>query len=512
MKYLPSHVPPSRTRERSSSDGSRVLGKGRISGALVCLIFLHCTGCERTDSRPRATRNVLLVTLDTCRYDAIGVYGDSAAAQTPNIDRLADESVLFERAYSPVPSTLPSHASILTGLTPLSHGIHDNGVYRLGADFTTLPEILKQEGYRTAAFVSAFVLDRRFGLDQGFDSYDDEMEDPLRAGEAPKLDERMDPQVVWWLTRFHEPFQRRADRVGPRALEWLRDNQSEPFFLWLHFFDPHEPYTPPPRWIEEYDSDYDGPRTGHRADFIAAVENRTATNRDFVHMLQRYRGEVSFVDEWLGKLLDLLEVEGLRENTIVVVVADHGEALGDHGEYFEHNRTVYEETVRVPMIIHFPGSEFAVERVATPVGTVDIFPTLLEQLDLPLPEGTDGRSLVPLLRGEEPEARDTYVQSLCEKQALPVRIERRGLLSGKWKFTRTTRRSDGARILELYDLSSDPGEATNLADAEVDLAATLGRKLDQLLTVTRDAADKQSELLDLDEETLEKLRSLGYVN
>ncbi|MHC4428658.1 MAG: sulfatase family protein [Planctomycetota bacterium] len=484
----------------------RRIGLAVFNAALVVVLVI---GCDRSvQPPPPEPWNILLVTLDTCRADVIGCYGAAGAAQTPHLDSVARDGVLFERAYCQAPSTLPSHVSILTGLTPPTHGVHDNGVYSLGPEFTTLAETLQDRGYRTGAFVSAFVLDERFGLDQGFDLYDDELDEALKPGTPPTLPPGTDPQIEWWIKQRFEPYLRRAGQVGPRALEWMRKSDDRPFFLWVHFFDPHDPYMPPPDWISRYDPGYVGAMTGRAADFFDAYKRGDATNRDLAHMIARYRGEVSYADEWVGRLLATLDELGVADDTVVAVVGDHGEGLGEHGLLFEHNSMLYEELVRVPLMIRFPGGEHEGGRVASPVRTIDLFPTLIECLGLPAPTHLEGQSLLALVGGQA-QARDTYFQALCEKQALPVPLERRGLISGKWKLIRTTQRADGSSELELYDLEQDRLEKTNLAQEEASLAEALNWKLDRLLASAADPDADHS--LPLDEETRRKLRSLGYL-
>jgi len=478
---------------------------------LLILAGLLCASCagERPVRAPRPW-NVLLITLDTCRSDVLGCYRGRFAAVTPAADSLAAKGVLFERAYCQAPSTLPSHASILTGFSPLTHGINDNGVYFLGPEFETLAETLKEHGYQTAAFVSAYVLDDRYGLAQGFDVYDDEMEDPLRPGEAPSFPEGTDPQIAWWVSRFFQPYQRTADRVGARAIDWLRTAGSAPFFLWAHFFDPHQPYTPPEAWLDRYAEGYDGFANGSGPEFLAAMRAAKADRGDLYHMWARYSAEVAFADYWVGRLLEVLDESDLWENTIVVLVGDHGEGFGEHGLFFEHNSLLYEELVRVPLLVHVPGNGSAGRRVAAAVRTIDIFPTILSSVGIAPSDSLEGRSLIDLMHGREEAERCSYFQALCGRQALPAREELRGLQAGRWKLIRTTSHADGESTTELYDLANDPDERNDLASSVDSVMQQLDERLRDLVESAAGSGDTDHSL-QLDEESRERLRSLGYI-
>ena len=267
----------------------------------VCLTTLSvaalgCTG----DGRP----SVLLITIDTLRADRLGCYG-CREAQTPNMDRLAAEGVMFEQVGAQVPVTLPSHATILTGLPPASHGVHDNSTFSLADTVTTLAEVFRKAGYRTGAVVGAYVLARQFGLGQGFEDYDDSFDDTQGSGSEA------------------ESVERRAAEVARRGIDWLEQHRRTPFFLWLHFFDPHMPYDPPPPLGRD---DYASP----------------------------YDGEVSYVDRELGRVFRWLQEVGLEQSTLVVLTSDHGEGLGSHDEE-THGVFLYESTLRVPLILRWPG-------------------------------------------------------------------------------------------------------------------------------------------------------------
>jgi len=397
-----------------------------------------------SEPEPPTPVNILLVTLDTTRADHIGCYG-AEFASTPNLDALAREGVRFDEAISPAPLTLPSHASILTGLVPRRHGVRDNALSRLGDGPELLHGVLRRHGYRTAAFVSSVVLDRITGFDRDFEIYDDTVR--IGAREAFGYQERAAIQTNdAVLTHLHE--------------------LEEPFFLWVHYFDPHLPYVPPE------------PFRGRFAD-------------------RPYDGEIAFMDEQLGRLI--AAVKAKSASLLVVVAGDHGESLGEHGES-AHGVFVYQATQRVPLIVAGPGVPHG-RVVEERVGLVDVAPTVLELLGLPRLPDSDGRSVVPLIRGEKATPRDYELESLYSFLAYgwaPLR----GLARGEYKFILAPRS-------ELYRLSTDPKETQSLVTKQRKRASELKRDL--LALIADDAVrpfDEDPELA----ERRRRLESLGYVS
>lgn len=382
---------------------------------LLALVAVAATGCG---PRPRP-RNVLLVSIDTLRADHVGVYGHEAA-RTPTLDRLAARGARFTQAVSPAPITLVSHASLLTGKIPPRHGVRDNGRDRLHPAHETLAERLRAADRATGAFVGAYVLDSSFGLDQGFDRYDDSMSGQRSA-------------TIGYA-------ERRAADVVEAAGAWLDDLPPErPFFAWVHFYDPHADYDPP-------------------IGFRAAV------------MGHPYDAEIAYVDFQLGRLLERLDAAGRREGTLVVVTSDHGESLGEHGEP-THTHFIYDATQLVPLILEGPGAP-AGRVVETQVRLVDVAPTVLDLTGLaPLPDA-QGRSLVPLLDGEAEAPGPAYLETLAPRRLgwSPLFGLR---LDGK-KYIRAPRP-------ELYDLEADPEELENRMDRDPGRARTLDARLDELL-------------------------------
>jgi arylsulfatase A-like enzyme len=326
------------------------------------------------------TRNVLLVTVDTLRADHLSSYG-FALETSPRIDALAAGAALFERAVAASSSTAPSHASILTSLYTRQHSIgYRNGDTRLAGE-PTLPEVLRREGYATGAFVSNVVLRRRAGLDRGFETYDDELPD----------------------AESHRPlaFERRARETTLRALKWLEE-AHEPFFLWVHYQDPHGPYDAPDGYAERFEL----PRDPHEKP-LPVLESSLASGGIPAYQVlpgltlpsqyrARYAGEIRYADHWIGRLLDAPRVR----DAIVVLTADHGESLGEGGRYFMHGTTTLPAEAHVPLLLRAPG--IAPRRLSTTVSHVDILPTVLELVGVAAPDGVRGVALGPILRGEKP--------------------------------------------------------------------------------------------------------------
>jgi arylsulfatase A-like enzyme len=470
-------------------------------------------GCAR---EPAAPRNLVLITIDTLRSDRVGAYGNPRV-RTPHLDRLAAQGVLFQNATSQIPSTLPSHASILTGRYPTSHGVHDNGVYFLDARESTLAEMLAELGFDTAGFVSAFVLDRRFGIDQGFAAYGDTMDTPLRAGSAPEIEERAGPVASWWVSTWFGAYQRRGARTIDEALAWLGARraaaaQPAPFFLWVHLFDPHEPYDAPAPLATMYDRAYAGAMDGSGETFHAERVAGRATARDVEHMRARYDAEVTYADRCVGTLLDSLAAWNLDGNTLVAVTADHGEGMGEHDYYFEHGSELWEPLLNIPLVLAGPGVPRG--RVAsTRVRSIDILPTVLECLGFPAPAAIDGASVRAAFGGEGVE-RSSYAETQCWLAAMPVMESLRAFSSGRWKLIAISSREPAAaaqppRVL-LFDLNADPGELRNVASDRPAVAQDLLERLAE--TARSEARDSVSvSTRAMDEETVSKLRALGYV-
>ncbi len=422
-----------------------------LAAGLLAVFFT--VGPGRRLFRPRAAApvNVLLITLDTTRADHLGCYGSSQAA-TPNLDRLAGEGIRFARAYCPAPLTLPSHSSILTGLYPATHGVRNNG-HDLAPKWRTLAEILKGHGFATAAFVSSFSVDSRFGIGRGFDVYDDTFQPqaPLKGANA----------------------ERRAEETFARFSRWLDARGQDRFFAWVHYYDPHLPYDPPSPYKE------------------------SAPGRP-------YDGEIAYMDHYVGAVLQALEAKGLRDRTLVVVAGDHGEGLGDKVEV-GHGIFLYEETLRVPLIFQAAGAFPRPRAVASAVRLVDVTPTILETLGLGA-EAADmeGKSLVSWMKDKSRSDLDCLVETFYPRENFGW-SELVGIVSGPWKYILAPRP-------ELYDLKNDPAEKTDLMGSSPAKADELRKKLEEellRLSAPPGTAGGQAAVRSGDRE---RLRSLGYVN
>jgi arylsulfatase A-like enzyme/Flp pilus assembly protein TadD len=391
-----------------------------------------------------AGSNVLLITIDTLRADRVGAYGNSSHL-TPTLDRLAGNGIRFDAAYTPVPMTLPAHASILTGLEPFSHGIRNNTAFRLGAT-PTLATMLKRAGYRTGAFVGAVVLSARFGLNRDFDVYDD------HYGQSGS---RADFRVA----------ERRAERVIDPATRWISSSGAgRPWFAWIHLYDPHAPYQAPP---------------------------------DYARGRSPYDAEVAYTDAMIARGLDVLGATGQLDRTIVVVVGDHGESLGEHGES-THGLLAYESSLRVPMIVNAPRLRPGVVR--GPAATIDVVPTVLSLLGLPVPPGLDGR---PLLLGDDAASRSRALYF----EALDANLTRGwapliGVTADGWKYV-------DLPVPELYDLRRDPNELHNLAADDPERTRVMRARLKDIVTSRGSQPEAVHAAIDAD--MLHRLASLGYV-
>lgn len=423
--------------------GKLVVGICSIAGLFAVV------GCKQTEERGASLdgQNVLLITLDTTRADRIGCYGNEDAV-TPALDSLAGRGLLFERAYSQVPMTTPSHCTLFTGRYPREHGVRNNGHTSLPDSFPTLATMFKDHGYATGAFVAAFVLDHSFGLARGFDEYNDDM------GEEVFHKDRLEMEI-------------RADQVTDRALAWLEGTPSRPFFCWVHYFDPHAPYDPPP-------------------EFAVAAANR-------------YDGEINFVDSQVKRLLDWLEANDLMSKTLVVAVGDHGEAFGEHGDR-GHGVFLYNESIHVPLIVAHPKLASRPRRIPGVVGVVDLFPTLAELFGFRVPDDLLSESFVSVLSGQDATPRASYSETLHGRDQYGW-AEVRSLTLARWKYISTTRP-------ELYDLEADPGERKNLVESHPDVASDMLNLLKQRYAKM---IPGQATAVALNEAQRRGLESLGYV-
>jgi len=521
--------------------------------AALVVLFLAVVAWETLaeDGGMKARPTVLLVTIDTIRADRLGCYGYDRGT-TPVIDRLAGEGLLFREAVTTVPLTTPSHATILTGLHPRGHAVLGNS-WQLEPSCRTLAQRFRDAGYRTAAFVSAVVLDPRCGLDAGFDHYgaltrpgpNTVRRSPLSAGAADSVRERERSDRL-------SGRQRRGAETVEEALAWLEAQPGDaPLFVWVHFYDPHQPFDPLPPWRQKFGRDRGGrnlstvlhmPIPGNefeesderaRREIEVRRQRHAARGRAPRSMLttesltpderrridELYDGEVAATDFQVGRLLNWFERSGLYRDAIVALVGDHGETLGEHLDgYYGHHHVLFDSSLLVPLIIRLPGG--AGGTVVQPTaGTADLAPTLLRAAGLTVPSGLDGRDL---LAG--PRSRPLYCETYLgvrpgrippefERNRFPAQqpfgIHAHAFRDGRWKLVLD---SSKASSPQLFDLEADPGEQTDVADTHQALVRALTTQWQrwceahELPRRTRSRRDESG-----DEAMREKLRQLGYV-
>jgi len=429
------------------------LEAGHLFRVAVVCAALGATGLPATAQQELP--NVVLITVDTVRADHLGCYGHKGV-RTPHIDRLAGDGVLFQKAYTPVPITLPAHASLFTGTYPMATGMHDFSGNRLNPGQPTMAALLRGRGYATAGIVGSAVLDSRFGLDSGFDFYYDEFD-------FSRLDERN-------LDSMERP----GNLVMDQALGWLERTSARPFFVWVHLYDPHHPYTPPPPYDAEYRKN-------------------------------PYDGEIAFTDAQVGRLLDFLAEKKLYDHTLIVLASDHGEGLGEHDEE-THGFFIYTTTLHVPLLVKLPARQTVRrQRVGAPVSLIDVLPTVLQLTGGGVPGFVQGKSLLPLMLGRE----ENLHNGLYAESYLPR-------IHFNWSELRSVRVGDHHYIQaprpEIYDLSKDPGERRNLHGTETVPAGKLEARLRALVQeYTPGDSSPSAEEMPLDPILSERLKSLGYV-
>lgn len=414
---------------------------------LLIACLLACVGAL---AEVKSAPNVVVITIDTLRADHLGCYGDKQI-RTPNIDALAAEGARFERAYTPVPVTLPAHTVIFTGTYPMLSGMHDFSGNKLNATQPTLASVLKEHGYVTGAVVGSAVLDSRFGLNHGFDFYYDHFD--FNRLQESNLEE----------------MERPGNLVADATLDWLGKNRKNKFFLWMHLYDPHYPYRPPAPFSEQYkDHPYDG--------------------------------EIAFADAQVGRLISFLKTNGLYQNTLIVLAGDHGESLGEHGEK-NHGFFIYNATLHVPMIIRLPGSS-SPRVVADLTSLADLMPTVLHVLTIDVPSQVQGVNLLPLMSSKKTdESRNLYAETFLPRLHFNW-SELRAVEAEKYHFI-------DAPKPELYDLSKDPGETQNVYAEKKAVAEEMRARLTAQIG-QYSAGTELAQKTGLDPALMERLKSLGY--
>ncbi|MCP5046257.1 MAG: sulfatase-like hydrolase/transferase [bacterium] len=424
-----------------------------IVAALVIIAVVLYIILGPSSFKGKQVKNVILITIDTLRADYLSCY-QNGTAQTPNLDRLADEGARFERCIAQTPLTLPSHTSILSGTYPLYHQVRDNGGLRVPPQLELVSEVLKREGFSTSAFIAAYVLHSKWGMNQGFDTYSDDFDLEKYKLTGTELEKR-------------------AEEVLTNAKQWISRHKKERFFTWVHLFDPHAEYEPPPPYDKKYP---DNP----------------------------YAGEVEYTDAQLGLFFQFLKEEGLYDDCLIIVTSDHGEGLWEHGER-SHGFFVYDSTVRIPLIIRaadrFPG-----KRVTGLVESVDIAPTILDLLGIEVPKSYQGSSLVRAMSGKE-----TGKQGVAYTEAYYSRLhlgysELQSLYYQDWKYIRAPKE-------ELYNMNEDAGEKNNTAmePSASDKKDAVKRRLFKFIGDKSKGAIPPGQVANLSQRDRQRLESLGYL-
>jgi arylsulfatase A-like enzyme len=451
-------------------------GQGNLTRLSIILLWLTLpvlAGCSV--ERPQG---VVLIVVDTLRADHLGIYGYPRETSS-QLDRWAGEGVVFDRAMSTSPWTLPTFGSILTGRLPAGHGVGYRGEgkvrpksTRLDRSFLTLAEELQHAGFATSAIINNPWLKPRFGLDRGFDTYDYQAASNKRR--------------------------RRADTVVDLATTWIDEHQDQPFFLLVHLFDPHMTYDPPPsvrgRFTGPYKDRYSLPVYAPRQ-IRERADEVTEDERSFI--TAAYDEEIAFVDQELNRLFESLVARGLFEQLLVILTSDHGEELFDH-DSFEHGHSIYQELLHVPLVVWGPSVESG--REALPVSVIDIPPTILDAVGVSGASNPFSRSLWPrLASGDRLDPRPLVAEGTLYGP------ERRAIIEWPRKLDLDL----STESIRLFDLESDPGEMSDLSQSERAAAGRLEERLRSILEAAR--SDEAPEEVELDEETLEELRSLGYI-
>jgi len=497
--------------------GSRSARWGRVAIAANAWLLLSCAALPLADEvgrrmgehSPVASRggvNVVVVSIDTLRADRLGAYGRPNAF-TPNIDAFARTAVVFENAGSSMPLTGPSHTTMLTGLYPYRHRATTNGA-PIAPDVRTIPEVFSEAGYGTAGFVSGLPLTDELGHLAGrFDYYDEDLGWRLGHG---ALSRTVLMSVYRNIQLFHHglwlPQERSGAETTAAALGWLRGHGSRPFFLFVHYYDPHRPYAPSPAHEALHDPGYGG--HVHRYDYPKEVERQVVANsRERRHVEALYAAEISDTDVQLGHLLRGIDSLGLADNTLVVLTSDHGESMTEHDSYFDHGDLLYEPTVHVPLLIRFPQGRHAGTRFSSHVRLVDLAPTILDVTGMRSSDLVmDGQSLLPLLGGDA--VGDPRVGFGSVYSTTPGQFSRYYLRAGDykliWTFDHRRELSSRPGYEELFNLSTDPGERDNLVATAPPILETLRAELKNRVAAETERPTVPNAAL------RERLRALGY--
>ena len=440
--------------------------------------IIHCGGGKPSSDQ---RMNVLLITLDTLRADHLGCYG-YAKNTSPTLDALASTSIVFDFAIAQSAITPVSHASIMTGLNPYNHGLrslHGGVSYQLPDSRLTLAELMEANGYATAGFVSAFPVTKHYGLHQGFETWDEE----FHKKHEDEVKILSDTGVVNTGTA-----QRTCAATTEKAIAWLRNHADNPFFSWIHYFDVHDPILlPPNEYIKRF-----YPKSRDKPEILRSV----------------YDAEIAFMDDQINLILKELDALNIRENTILAILSDHGEGLGDH-DWWGHS-ILYQEQIRLVFMLSIPGEKKNI-RIPSLVRSIDLVPTLVEllQLDIPAENDLDGKSLLDMIDKSAASPRTAYSESINDLSAYyGSQMQNESLYAisdGRWKLI-LHREESRDKGVELFDLQSDARELTNLSEKHPEIAAQLRDQLEEMQAIVEDPPRPA-----MDEKTRERLKSLGYI-
>jgi arylsulfatase A-like enzyme len=420
--------------------------------------------------------NIVLITIDTLRSDHCTPYGYNQST-TPFMSALAQQGTLFENVYAPMPTTGPSHATMFTSRYPISHGVVKNG-YVLPENELTLAEILRKNGYSTGAIVSSYAVNSKFGLKQGFDFY----EEQFIKNASSKL-------THWQGMDVEGLFDRRAEETTATVTKWLKAQKKKPFFLWIHYFDPHGPYDPPTTFKNKFQR----------------LDSDPETNK----MLTAYDGEIGYTDDEIQKVVRYIDQQELADDTLLILTADHGEGLGQHN-HLHHGMFLYEEAMRVPLVIRWPQKVPAGLRIANRVELLDLSPTILDIAGVQAKNANyQGRSLKTLLSNpsQSRQSRPIFLQRrLYENEKYkgkPIVGEKLAVLIDQWKYIEALKE----KSVELYDLSSDPAELNDISRDHPDKV----RRFSLMIQDWRKKHGKEKYDQSMSKEDIEALKALGYV-
>jgi len=440
--------------------------------ALLFLFVLSFLLITTKNSRRNADLNVILISIDTLRADHLSCYGYSKPT-TPNIDDFSQDAVLFKRCIAQSSSTLQSHASMLTSLVPLHHGASFAKKRALPKRIKTLAELLKEKGFKTVSFNDGGQLAPAFGLNQGFDMY---------RSTKKNFDEFNFTHIV------------------TQSINWIEENSDRNFFMFLHTYETHTPYTPKEKYLQLFDQNYAGRLPAYTSEGIAQKINRgdlSITEEDRLHIIHTYDAEIKSMDESFQTLIDYLKKKELYERTIIIFTSDHGEEFNEHGVMASHSHTLFNELLHIPLIVKFANSKFASRQVDELVRSIDIMPTILDTLNTKPSPYMEGISLMPLIKGQKPKI-DTYAISERDME-ITLKNECWSIMNERWKLYNS----------RLYDLKNDAEEKIDVSDMHLNMKKSLRKRAIRFLQANRIFyADKKAKL---DKKEKELLKALGYI-